>query len=144
MWMQIMMAASTALTVMGHKQNIKNIKANLAWKQYQTKMESLYERQKLARKAAKVLSEQRARTGASGIQFTGSPLIMAKADLEKYNDDLMWLENGMWTKAMADNAEATSLNTSEYYKAGSSLLTAGIGYKNYQTNKKIAESVGVN
>ena len=144
MWMQIMMAASTALTVMGHKQNIKNIKANLAWKQYQTKMESLYERQKLARKAAKVLSEQRARTGASGMQFTGSPLIMAKADLEKYNDDLMWLENGMWTKAMADNAEATSLITSEYYKAGSSLLTAGIGYKNYQTNKKIAESVGVN
>ena len=143
MWMQIMMAASTALTVMGHKQNIKNIKANLAWKQYQTKMESLYERQKLARKAAKVLSEQRARTGASGMQFTGSPLIMAKADLEKYNDDLMWLENGMWTKAMADNAEATSLITSEYYKAGSSLLTAGIGYKNYQTNKKIAESLGV-
>ena len=144
MWMQIMMAASTALTVMGHKQNIKNIKTNLAWKQYQTKMESLYERQKLARKAAKVLSEQRARTGASGMQFTGSPLIMAKADLEKYNDDLMWLENGMWTKAMADNAEATSLITSEYYKAGNSLLTAGIGYKNYQTNKKIAESVGVN
>ena len=35
MWMQIMMAASTALTVMGHKQNIKNIKANLAWKNYE-------------------------------------------------------------------------------------------------------------
>ena len=143
MWMQIMMAASTALTVMGHRQNIKNIKANLAWKQYQTKMESLYERQKLARKAAKVLSEQGARTGASGIQFGGSPLIMAQADLAKYNDDLMWLENGMWTKAMADNAEATSLITSEYYKAGNSLLTAGIGYENYKTNEAIAKKMGI-
>ena len=38
----------------------------------------------------------------------------------------------------------TSLITSEYYKAGNSLLTAGIGYENYKTNEKIAKSVGVN
>jgi hypothetical protein len=142
-WMPIMMAVSTGISIMGNRQNIKNIQANLAWKQYQTKMEALYEKQKLAKNAAKVLSEQRARVGGSGIQFTGSPLINADADYKKYQDDLMWAEQGFFIKGMTDNAEATSLIASEYYKAGSTLLSAGIGYQNYKTNKDIAEELGV-
>ena len=142
-FMPVMMAASTALTVMGHRQNIKNIKTNLAWKNYERKINDLHARTKAAKKQAKLMSEQRARAGGSGIQFTGSPLIMANADWQEYKEDLMWMDNKLFIEGMTDQQEATSLIASEYYKAGSSILNAGIGWKNYQTNKALAEKMGV-
>ena len=66
-WVPIMMAASTAVTVMGQRQNIKNIQTNLAWKNYEKKLQYLHDRTKLAKKQAKLLSEQRARAGARAI-----------------------------------------------------------------------------
>ena len=90
-----------------------------------------------------MLSEQRARVAGSGIQFTGSPLIMASADMKEYYEDMMWMEKGIYSKAMADNAEAAGLIASETYKMGSTLLQAGIGYNTYTTNKKIAETKGI-
>jgi hypothetical protein len=138
-----MMAVSTGLTIMGHKQNIKNIKANAAWKNYEDRIQRLHERTKLAKKQAKLLSEQRARVGASGIQFTGSPLIMANADMKSYEEDLMWLEKGYFIKSMAMESEVTGMIASETYKMGNTLLSAGIGYENYQTNQAIAEKLGV-
>ena len=138
-----MMAVSTGLTIMGHKQNIKNIKANAAWKNYEDRIQRLHERTKLAKKQAKLLSEQRARVGASGIQFTGSPLIMANADMKSYEEDLMWLEKGYFIKSMAMESEVTGMIASETYKMGNTLLSAGIGYKNYQTNQAIAKKLGV-
>ena len=45
-----MMAASTAMTIMGHKQNIKNIKANAAWKTYENTLQLEYDKQKLFKK----------------------------------------------------------------------------------------------
>ena len=143
MWMQIMMAASTALTVMGHKQNIKNIKANLAWKNYERKINDLHARTVAAKKAAKTFSEMRASIGFSGIQFTGSPLIVANADWKEYQEDLMWMDQGLFIEGMRDQTEATSLIASEYYKAGNTLIQGGIGYKNYKDNKALAEEKGI-
>ena len=142
-WVPIMMAASTAVTVMGHRQNIKNIKTNLAWKNYERKVNDLHTRAKMAKKQAKLMSEQRARVGASGVTFTGSPIILANADWQSYKEDLLWEDHKMFIQGMTDENEATSLIASEYYKAGSTILNAGIGWKNYQTNKKIAEKLGV-
>ena len=142
-FMPVMMAVSTGLTIMGHKQNIKNIKANAAWKNYEDRIQRLHERTKMAKKQAKLLSEQRARVGASGIQFTGSPLIMANADMKNYEEDLMGLEKGHFIKSMAMESEVTGMIASETYKMGNTLLSAGIGYKNYQTNQAIAKELGV-
>jgi len=142
-FMPVMMAASTALTVMGHRQNIKNIKTNLAWKNYERKINDLHTRTKMAKKQAKLMSEQRARVGASGVTFTGSPIILANADWQSYKEDLLWEDNKLFIQGMTDQNEATSLIASEYYKAGSTILNAGIGWKNYQTNKKIAEKMGI-
>ena len=142
-WVPIMMAASTAVTVMGQRQNIKNIKANLAWKNYEKKLQYLHDRTKLAKKQAKLLSEQRARAGASGVQMTGSPLIVASADMKEYEEDLMWLEKGVYVKAMADNAEATSLIAAEQYKMGSTLINAGMGYAQHKHSIDMAKKYGV-
>ena len=143
MWMQIMMAASTALTVMGHRQNIKNIKANLAWKNYERKINDLHARTVAAKKAAKTFSEMRASVGSSGIQFTGSPLIVANADWKEYQEDLMWMDQGLFIEGMRDQTEATSLIASEYYKAGNTLIQGGMGYIDYKDKKALAESKGI-
>ena len=143
MWMQIMMAASTALTVMGHRQNIKNIKANLAWKNYERKINDLHARTVAAKKAAKTFSEMRASVGSSGIQFTGSPLIVANADWKEYQEDLMWMDQGLFIEGMKDQTEATSLIASEYYKAGNTLIQGGMGYIDYKDKKALAESKGI-
>ena len=133
-----MMAASTAMTIMGHKQNIKNIKANAAWKRYENELSFQYEKQKLLKKQANLFSEKRARIGASGIQFTGSPLLSSKADLEEFENDLFFLEKGVFVKNAAMNAELTGMIASETYKMGSTLLQAGVNYNTYQTNQKLA------
>ena len=94
--------------------------------------------QKLFKKQAKLFSEKRARVGASGIQFTGSPLLTSKSDLEEFENDLFFLEKGVFVKNAAMDAELTGLIASETYKMGSTLLQAGVNYNTYQTNQKLA------
>jgi len=138
-----MMAASTALTLMGHRQNIKNIKANAAWKNYENELSFLYDKQKMLKKQKKLLSAQRARTAASGVQFTGSPLIIANADIEEMENDLAFLEKGVFIKNAALDAEATGLIASETYKAGASLFSSAVSYKSYKQDEAIAKKLGI-
>ena len=51
-----MMAASTAMTIMGHRQNIQNMKANAAWKKYEHTLRLEYDKQRLFKKQAKLLN----------------------------------------------------------------------------------------
>ena len=135
----VLLASSTALTIMGHKQNISNIKANAAWKAYENELNIQYEKQKLFEKTRKLLSSKRARIGASGVQYTGSPLLTTKVDMENFENDLMFLEKGYFLKNSAMNAEATGLIASETYKAGSTLLQAGMNYATYSQGQANAK-----
>ena len=135
----VLLASSTAFTIMGHKQNIKNIKANAAWKAYENELNIQYEKQKLFEKTRKLLSSKRARIGASGVQYTGSPLLTTKVDMENFENDLMFLEKGYFLKNSAMNAEATGLIASETYKAGSTLLQAGMNYATYSQGQANAK-----
>ena len=51
-----------------------------------------YEKQKKLKEQAKLMSAQRARVGASGAQFSGSPLLIANADFEEFENDMFFLE----------------------------------------------------
>jgi hypothetical protein len=135
----VLLASSTAMTIMGHKQNIANIKANAAWKAYENELNIQYEKQKLFEKTRKLLSSKRARIGASGVQYTGSPLLTTKVDMENFENDLMFLEKGYFLKNSAMNAEATGLIASETYKAGSTLLQAGMNYATYSQGQTMAK-----
>lgn len=134
-----LMAASTAVTLMGHRQNIKNIKANAAWKNYENELSIQYEKQKLFDKTRKLLSTKRARIGASGVTYSGSPLLTTKVDMEEFENDLYFLEKGYFVKNAAMNAEATGLIASETYKAGATLLQAGTDYQKYKQGRAMAE-----
>jgi len=134
-----LMAASTAVTLMGHRQNIKNIKANAAWKNYENELSIQYEKQKLFDKTRKLLSSKRARIGASGVTYSGSPLLTTKVDMEEFENDLYFLEKGYFVKNAAMNAEATGLIASETYKAGATLLQAGMSYQQYTQGQAMAK-----
>ena len=77
--------------------------------------------------------------GKGGYGFTGTPLFIAQKDIEKMEDDLFYLEKGYFIKNASADARATGLITAEVYKAGSTLLQAGISYNTYTTNKALAE-----
>jgi hypothetical protein len=134
-----MMALSTGLTLLGHKQTIKNIKVDKAWQEYKDTIAMNREKQILLEKQTKDLSKKRAMAGKGGYGFTGTPLFIAQKDIEKMEDDLFYLEKGYFIKNASADAKATGLITAEVYKAGSTLLQAGISYNTYTTNKALAE-----
>jgi len=134
-----LMAASTAVTIMGQRQQMKQIKANAAWNKYENELSFEYEKQKKLKEQAKLMSAQRARIGASGAQFSGSPLIMANADFEEFENDMFFLEKRVFVRNAAMDAETTGLLTAQKYKMGETLLSAGMTYKNWQQDQKAAE-----
>tara|TARA_R100000315_G_C5231420_1_gene142434 strand:+ start:190 stop:651 length:462 start_codon:yes stop_codon:yes gene_type:complete len=81
---------STIMSIQQARANKKQIQANAAWEAYNQKMELEIEKQRRLREQTKLMSEQRARIGMSGVQFTGSPLLAVKED---YNDFLSDMHN---------------------------------------------------
>lgn len=134
-----LMAASTAVTIMGQRQQMKQIKANAAWNKYENELSFQYEKQKKLKEQAKLMSAQRARIGASGAQFSGSPLLIANADFEEFENDMLFLEKRVFVRNAAMDAETTGLLTAQKYKMGETLLSAGMTYKNYKQDKAAAE-----
>ena len=94
-WIPFMMAASTAVTIMGQQQQKKNMKADAAWKKYETDLNYHVNKQKELTSQTRLLSEQRARGGASGAQFGGSSLLVAMADQAEFENDMMLLGKGV-------------------------------------------------
>ena len=134
-----LMAASTAVTIMGQRQQMKQIKANAAWQNYENELSFQYEKQKKLKEQAKLMSAQRARVGASGAQFTGSPLLIANADFEEFENDMYFFEKKFFVANAARDAETTGLLTAQKYKMGQTLLSAGLDYKTFQTNQANAQ-----
>ena len=81
---------STIMSIQQARANKKQIQANAAWEAYNQKMELEIEKQRRLREQTKLMSEQRARIGMSGVQFTGSSLLAVKED---YNDFLSDMHN---------------------------------------------------
>ena len=81
-WIPFMMAASTAVTIMGQQQQKKNMKADAAWKKYETDLNFHVNKQKELTNQTRLLSEQRARGGASGAQFGGSSLLLQHGSID--------------------------------------------------------------
>tara|TARA_R110000868_G_scaffold332487_1_gene593537 strand:+ start:636 stop:1088 length:453 start_codon:yes stop_codon:yes gene_type:complete len=95
-WIPFMMAASTAVTIMGQNQQKKNMKADAAWKKYEIDLNYHVQKQKELTSQTALLSEQRARSGASGTTVgSGSSLLVAMADQAEFENDMMLLGKGV-------------------------------------------------
>tara|TARA_R110000764_G_scaffold1319_3_gene5286 strand:- start:2683 stop:3114 length:432 start_codon:yes stop_codon:yes gene_type:complete len=132
------MAASTAVTLMGQRQQSKVIANNAAWERYENELSFQYEKQKQLKEQAKLMSKQRAYSGASGATFSGSPLINANADFEEFENDMWYLEKRFFVQNAASNAELTGLLTAQKYKMAGTLLSGASSYSNYKYGKKAA------
>ena len=128
---------STIMSIQQARQNQKQIKANAAWRAYQNNLELEIEKQRKLREQTKLMSEQRARQGASGAQmYTGSLLTATMSDLEDFEDDMVMLGRLAYARTSSIDVEARGLinnETSKIYGAiGESvgnLASAGMQYK---------------
>ena len=136
------MAASTAVTLMGQRQQMKTMKNNAAWQKYENELSFQYEKQKQLKAQAKLMSKQRAAVGASGATFSGSPLIVANADFEEFENDMWYLEKRFFTQNAASNAELTGLLTAQKYKMAGTLLSGASSATNYSYGNKTANTTG--
>ena len=136
------MAASTAVTLMGQRQQMKTMKANAAWQNYENELSFQYEKQKTLKAQSKLMSKQRATIGASGAQFTGSPLITSNADFEEFESDLWYMEKRFFVQNAARDAELTGLLTAQKYKMGQTLLSGASSATTYKYNNKSANTTG--
>jgi len=137
------MLASTAVTIMGIQQQKKQMKANAAWKDYERQLNFHYEKQKRLKDQKKLLSEQRARVGASGGQlFTGSNLLVAAADMEEFENDMWFLEKGVALQKGAADSELKGMITAANYQMGSTLLSSVTSIGTYQQDMDNAAKYG--
>ena len=128
---------STIMSIQQARQNQKQIKANAAWRAYQNNLELEIEKQRKLREQTKLMSEQRARQGASGAQmYTGSLLTATMSDLEDFEDDMVMLGRLAYARTSSIDVEARGLinnETSKIYGAigegVGNLASAGMQYK---------------
>jgi hypothetical protein len=128
---------STIMSISQAQANKKQIKANAAWQAYQNNLELEIEKQRKLREQTKLMSQQRARQGASGAQmYTGSLLTATMSDLEDFEDDMVMLGRLAYARTSSTEVEARGLinnETSKIYGAIGeglgNLASAGIQYK---------------
>ena len=128
---------STIMSIQQARANQKQIKANAAWRAYQNNLELEIEKQRKLREQTKLMSEQRARQGASGAQmYTGSLLTATMSDLEDFEDDMVMLGRLAYARTSSIDVEARGLinnETSKIYGAIGegigNLASAGMQYK---------------
>ena len=138
-----MMALSTAVTVMGQRQQSKQIKANAAWKNYENELSFQYEKQKKLKEQTKLMSEQRAKISSGGVQFTGSPLLIANSDFEEYEDDMYFFDKKFFVQTASLSSETAGLLTAQKYKMGATLLSGASSVGSYNQSAAAAKK-GVN
>lgn len=142
-WVIPAMIASAGVTIMGIQQQKKNLRANRAWQDYENQLNYNYEKQKRLTEEKKLLSEQRARAGASGAQmFTGSSLLVAQADLEEFENDMWYLEKGLWSKTQAQDAALAGEIANANFAIGQTLFSTAASAGQYQQNEKLLASKG--
>lgn len=128
---------STIMSIQQARANQKQIQANAAWRAYQNNLELEIEKQRKLREQTKLMSEQRARQGASGAQmYTGSLLTATMSDLEDFEDDMVMLGRLAYARTSSTEVEARGLinnETSKIYGAIGegigNLASAGMQYK---------------
>ena len=121
---------STIMSIQQAQQNKKQIQAN------NQKMELEIEKQRRVREQTKLMSEQRARIGMSGVQFTGSPLLAVKEDYNDFLSDMHNLARVAQSQSTSLDIETQGLLANETNNMIGSVVTgagdlasAGMNYK---------------
>ena len=127
---------STIMSIQQARANKKQIQANAAWEAYNQKMELEIEKQRRLREQTKLMSEQRARIGMSGVQFTGSPLLAVKEDYNDFLSDMHNLARVAQSQSASLDVETQGLLANETNNMIGSIIggigdvaSAGMDYK---------------
>ena len=127
--------ASTAISVIGSRQQSKRIRAAAAWDRYQQDLQKKQEQIIANQEAADLLSYQRAAAGAGGGTIgTGTSLLLHDEAMQDLNDNLFWLERAYTTQLQRTNFEEAAALSEESYRrkaaiAQGAINIAGTAYK---------------
>jgi len=124
-----MTAFSIGSTILGTFSRIQQ--SNAYMKNLRTAAE--YDKQKLAYQAKQqqiqvnkrekmLLSEKRAAFTASGVQFTGSPLLVMQNTIEEADDARFWAEKNLEISLLETDAELAGALAAESFKKGQTLI----------------------
>ena len=138
-----LMALGTVTTIMGQQQQKKQVANNLAWKRYDAKLQETRDKIIHDRNLAKMLSDQRARTASSGIQFTGAPILIAQANIDDAKEEWMFGQIQRDNSMIAAENEAGAMITSLTYQQIAAGTSLGGDIASYQKQDAIAKKLGV-
>ncbi len=93
-WYAAALAVGTVTSYMGSMRQAKAIKTAANWDKYNAEQKRTYEKIQINKQAADLLSEKKARTGASGATYQGSSLLAESEVMEDYEEKLYWLNEG--------------------------------------------------
>ena len=122
-WLALAVGASTAVSYMGSLRQAKAIKTANNWDKYNKEQKRIYEKIQLNKQAADLLSEKKARTAASGFQFTGSSLLAEQEVIEDYEDKLYFLNEGINMQISTLDTRTNLALNKEAYERNTNLIT---------------------
>ena len=108
---------------MGSLRQAKAIKTANNWDKYNKEQKRIYEKIQLNKQAADLLSEKKARTAASGFQFTGSSLLAEQEVIEDYEDKLYFLNEGINMQISTLDTRTNLALNKEAYERNTNLIT---------------------
>jgi hypothetical protein len=143
MWfVPAMMALGTVATIMGQKQQQKQIANNMAWQRYQTQLDAKHKKILHDRALAKLLSEQRVRVAAAKVQFTGTPLLISQENINDAATDWMFDQINRDNNLISAQNEAGAMIASLGWKQAAAGVSLVSDISTWKTQKDIAEKFG--
>ena len=122
-WYAAALAVGTVASYMGSLRQAKAIKTANNWDKYNKEQKRIYEKIQLNKQAADLLSEKKARTAASGFQFTGSSLLAEQEVIEDYEDKLYFLNEGINMQISTLDTRTNLALNKEAYERNTNLIT---------------------
>ena len=123
------LAASGLQTILGTYSSIrnsqiqsKNLRTAAAWERQRAELQAKQQQIKINKQERMLLSEKRAAFSASGVQFTGSPLLVMQNTIEEADDARFWAEKELEQSLLETDMELAGALAAESFKRRTSLI----------------------
>ena len=100
----------------------KNLRTAAAWERQRAELQAKQQQIKINKQERMLLSEKRAAFSASGVQFTGSPLLVMQNTIEEADDARFWAEKELEMSLLETDAELAGALAAESFKRRTSLI----------------------
>jgi hypothetical protein len=122
--------------------NAKNLQTAAAWERQRAELQAKQQQIKINKQERMLLSEKRAAFSASGVQFTGSLLLVMQNTIEEADDARFWAEKELEQSLLETDMELAGALAAESFKRRTSLIqgVANLGLTAYYSRNYFGSS----